>query len=183
MRIEGGNVPRITPNLWFDTEGEAAARFYVSVFPNSEITNISHYGEAGPRPAGTVLTVDFVLDGHAYTAINGGPEFTFDEAISLMVSCQDQREVDYYWAALSEGGAESQCGWLKDKFGLSWQIVPTSLADVLGDPDPARARRAMRAMLGMHKIDLAALQAAADAEDAEDGDADASDGDNPPGAA
>jgi predicted 3-demethylubiquinone-9 3-methyltransferase (glyoxalase superfamily) len=155
-------VPRITPNLWFDTQGEEAAEFYVSVFPNSKITNVTHYGEAGPRPAGTVLTVEFVLDGQEYLAINGGPQFTFDEAISLLISCADQAEVDYYWSKLSEGGEEGQCGWLKDKYGLSWQVCPTGMAEVLNDPDQERAQRAMKAMLGMKKIDVAALAAAAD---------------------
>lgn len=155
-------MPRITPNLWFDTESKEAADFYVSVFPNSELRNVSYYSEAGPGKAGTVLTVDFVLDGQAYTAINGGPEFRFSEAISLLVNCADQDEVDYYWTKLSEGGAESQCGWLKDRYGLSWQIVPSAMAEVLSDPDSGRAERAMRAMLGMKKIDMAALRAAAD---------------------
>jgi predicted 3-demethylubiquinone-9 3-methyltransferase (glyoxalase superfamily) len=155
-------VPRITPNLWFDTEGKEAAEFYVSVFPNSKITNVTYYGDAGPGPAGTVLTVDFVLDGQEYTAINGGPQFTFDEAISLLVNCADQEEVDYYWDTLSEGGEESQCGWLKDKYGLSWQVCPTGMADVLNDPDKERGERSMKAMLGMKKIDVAALRAAAD---------------------
>jgi predicted 3-demethylubiquinone-9 3-methyltransferase (glyoxalase superfamily) len=155
-------MPKITPNLWFDRNGLDAAEFYVSVFPNSQVTNVTHYGEAGPREAGTVLTVDFVLDGQPYTAINGGPEFTFDEAISLLVNCADQEEVDYYWAALSDGGEESQCGWLKDKFGLSWQIVPEGMEAVLNDPDEARGQRAMKAMLGMKKLDLAELLAAAD---------------------
>jgi predicted 3-demethylubiquinone-9 3-methyltransferase (glyoxalase superfamily) len=156
-------VPTITPNLWFDTEGEEAAKFYTSVFPNSEIRNVSYYGEAGPRPAGTVLTVEFVLDGQPYTALNGGPEFTFSEAISLMVECADQAEIDYYWDKLSAGGEESQCGWLKDKFGVSWQIAPAAvLAELFNDPDQARATRAMRAMLGMKKLDIAALRAAAD---------------------
>jgi predicted 3-demethylubiquinone-9 3-methyltransferase (glyoxalase superfamily) len=155
-------MPRITPNLWFDTEGQEAAEFYVSVFPNSEITNVTYYGEAGPGPAGTVLTVDFVLDGQQYTAINGGPEFTFDEAISLLINCADQDEVDYYWAKLSEGGEEGPCGWLKDRYGLSWQVCPVGMADLLNDPDKGRSERAMRAMLGMKKLDLAALHAAAD---------------------
>ncbi|HEX5588617.1 MAG TPA: VOC family protein [Acidimicrobiia bacterium] len=155
-------MPKITPNLWFDGEGLDAAEFYTSVFPNSQITNVTHYGEAGPREAGMVLTVDFVLDGQPYTAINGGPEFTFDEAISLLVNCADQDEVDYYWAKLSDGGQESQCGWLKDRFGLSWQIVPEGMDALLNDPDEARAQRAMKAMLGMQKLDLAALLAAAD---------------------
>jgi len=155
-------MPQITPNLWFDTAGLDAAEFYVSIFPNSRITNVTHYGEAGPREAGTVMTVDFELDGQPYTAINGGPEFTFDEAVSLLVNCDTQEEVDYYWDKLSEGGQEVQCGWLRDRFGFSWQVFPTAAGEVLGDPDPARARRAMTAMFGMKKIDLAALRAAAD---------------------
>ncbi len=155
-------MPQITPNLWFDTAGLDAAEFYVSIFPNSRITNVTHYGEAGPREAGTVMTVDFELDGQPYTAINGGPEFTFDEAVSLLVNCDTQEEVDYYWDKLSEGGQEVQCGWLKDRFGFSWQVFPTAAGEVLGDPDPARAQRAMTAMFGMKKIDLAALRAAAD---------------------
>ena len=155
-------MPRITPNLWFDTEGLEAAEFYVSVFPNSKVTNVTHYNDAGPRPAGTVLTVDFVLDGQEYTAINGGPEFTFTEAISLLINCADQDEVDYYWAKLTEGGEEVQCGWLKDRYGLSWQVCPVGMLDLLNDPDEGRSQRAMRAMLGMKKLDLAALQAAAD---------------------
>jgi predicted 3-demethylubiquinone-9 3-methyltransferase (glyoxalase superfamily) len=155
-------MPRITPNLWFDTQGKDAADFYVSVFPNSNITNITHYNEAVPDRAGTVLTVEFVLDRQEYIAINGGPQFTFDEAISLLVNCADQAEVDYYWDKLSEGGEEGQCGWLTDKFGLSWQVAPAGMVEALNDPDPARAERAMTAMLGMKKLDLAALKAAAD---------------------
>jgi predicted 3-demethylubiquinone-9 3-methyltransferase (glyoxalase superfamily) len=156
-------MQKITPCLWFDTEGEEAAEFYTSVFPNSRILEVSRYGEAGPRPAGTVLTVEFELDGQHFTALNGGPEFTFDEAISFQVACDDQDEVDYYWDTLTAGGEESQCGWLKDRFGVSWQIVPTALPELLADPDPARAQRAMQAMLGMKKIDIAAIRAAADA--------------------
>ncbi len=155
-------MPRITPNLWFDTQAKEAAEFYVSVFPNSKITNVTHYGEAGPRPAGMVLTVDFVLDGQEYTGLNGGPQFIFDEAISLLINCADQDEVDYYWNALSEGGEEGQCGWLKDKYGLSWQVVPDELEKLVTDPDEGRAQRAMKAMLGMQKLDVAALRAAAD---------------------
>jgi predicted 3-demethylubiquinone-9 3-methyltransferase (glyoxalase superfamily) len=155
-------MPKITPNLWFDTESEEAAAFYVSVFPNSKITDVTYYGEAGPRPAGTVLTVEYVLDGQEFTAINGGPEFTFDEAISLLITCADQDEIDYYWSKLSDGGQEGQCGWLKDRYGLSWQVAPAGMAEVLNDPDEARGQRAMKAMLGMKKIDMAALQAAAD---------------------
>jgi len=156
-------MPRITPNLWFDTEGQEAAEFYVSIFPNSKITRITHYNDAGPRPAGTVLTVEFELDGQEYVAINGGPEFTFDEAISLLINCADQAEIDYYWSKLSDGGEEGPCGWLKDKFGLSWQVAPAGWSDVLVDPDQGRAQRAMTAMFGMKKLDIAALQAAADA--------------------
>ncbi|MDJ0343614.1 VOC family protein [Streptomyces sp. H10-C2] len=155
-------MPRITPNLWFDTQSEEAAEFYVSVFPNSEIKSITHYGEAGPGVPGSVLTVDFVLDGQQYTAINGGPQFTFDEAISLLINCADQDEIDYYWDKLSEGGSEGPCGWLKDKYGLSWQVVPGGMNELLNDPDQARGQRAMKAVLGMKKLDVAAIQAAAD---------------------
>jgi predicted 3-demethylubiquinone-9 3-methyltransferase (glyoxalase superfamily) len=156
-------MPGITPNLWFDTQGKEAAEFYCSVFPNSKVTNVTYYGEAGPRDAGTVLTVDFELDGQPFTAINGGPEFTFDEAVSFLINCADQDEVDYYWAKLTaDGGEEGQCGWLKDKFGLSWQVVPAGMEDLLNDPDDERGQRAMKAMLQMQKIDIAALQAAAD---------------------
>jgi predicted 3-demethylubiquinone-9 3-methyltransferase (glyoxalase superfamily) len=155
-------MPRITPNLWFDTESEQAAEFYVSVFPNSEIKMISYYGEAGPRPAGTVLTVDFTLGGQEFTAINGGPQFTFDEAISFGIQCADQEEIDYYWTRLSEGGEEGPCGWLKDRYGLSWQVIPAGYAELMSDPDPGRRDRAMAAVLGMKKLDMAAIQAAAD---------------------
>ncbi|HWI04995.1 MAG TPA: VOC family protein [Acidimicrobiales bacterium] len=155
-------MPRITPNLWFDTQGQEAAEFYCSIFPNSRITNVTYYGEAGPGPAGTVLTVDFVLDGQEYTAINGGPDFTFTEAISLLVNCKDQEEVDYYWSKLTEGGQEVQCGWLKDRYGLSWQVCSVGMLELLNDPDPERSQRAMKAMLGMVKLDLEALRAAAD---------------------
>jgi predicted 3-demethylubiquinone-9 3-methyltransferase (glyoxalase superfamily) len=155
-------VPRITPNLWFDRESKEAAEFYVSVFPNSEIKNITYYGEAGPREPGTVMLVDFVLDGQDFTAIDGGPQFTFSESISLLINCADQTDVDYYWSKLSEGGEEGPCGWLKDKYGLSWQVVPTeAMAETLGDPDPERARRAVKAMFGMKKLDVAALYSAA----------------------
>ncbi|MGD9483820.1 VOC family protein [Streptomyces sp. TRM70308] len=155
-------MPKITPNLWFDDQGLEAAEFYVSVFPNSRVRNVTHYGEAGPREAGMVMTVDFVLDGQDYTAINGGPEITFNEAMSLLVECADQAEVDRYWAALSEGGQEGPCGWLKDRYGLSWQVVPRRLDELINDPDTARRERAMEAMLRMGKIDVAALEAAAD---------------------
>jgi predicted 3-demethylubiquinone-9 3-methyltransferase (glyoxalase superfamily) len=155
-------MPDITPSLWFDTESEEAANFYVSVFPNSRITMLSHYGEAGPRPAGMVLTVEFVLDGRAFTAINGGPQFSFDEAVSFVVHCADQEEIDYYWAKLSEGGEEGQCGWLKDRYGLSWQIIPGGFEHLMSDPDANRRDRAMGALLGMKKLDVAAIFAAAD---------------------
>lgn len=155
-------MPRITPNLWFDTQGLEAAEFYVSVFPNSKITAVTHYNDAGPGPAGSVLTVDFVLDGQEFTAINGGPQFTFDEAISLLITCADQAEIDYYWDRLTDGGAESVCGWLKDRYGLSWQVAPGGMNELLNDPDQDRARRAMEAVLGMRKLDIAAIRAAAD---------------------
>ena len=153
---------RIVTNLWFDTEAEEAADFYTSVFKNSRIVNKSHYGEAGPREAGMVMTVDFELDGQRFTGINGGPDFKFDEAISLLINCEDQDEVDYYWEKLSEGGSEGPCGWLKDRYGLSWQVVPAGMEELFSDPDPERAQRAMKAMLEMRKLDIAALRAAAD---------------------
>jgi predicted 3-demethylubiquinone-9 3-methyltransferase (glyoxalase superfamily) len=156
-------MPKITPCLWFDTQGEEAANFYTSVFKNSRITNVAHYGEAGPRPAGTVLTVTFELDGQEFVALNGGPEFTFNEAVSFQVYCETQDEVDYYWNHLTEGGGQpGPCGWLKDRFGVSWQIVPTELDALITDPDPGRAQRAMQAMLQMGKIDIAAVRRAAD---------------------
>jgi predicted 3-demethylubiquinone-9 3-methyltransferase (glyoxalase superfamily) len=155
-------MPRITPNLWFDTESEEAAEFYVSIFPNSAITAVTHYTEGSPRPAGTVLTVDFTLDGQEHTAINGGPQFHFDEAISLLITCADQGEIDYYWSKLTNGGEDGPCGWLKDRYGLSWQVVPDGWGELMRDPDRGRARRAMAAVLGMKKIDVAAVYAAAD---------------------
>jgi predicted 3-demethylubiquinone-9 3-methyltransferase (glyoxalase superfamily) len=155
-------MPRITPNLWFDTESKEAAEFYCSVFPNSAIKDVSYYNDAGPREAGMVLTVDFVLDGNEFTAINGGPQFTFDEAISLLINCADQAEVDYYWEKLSEGGEEGPCGWLKDRYGLSWQVCPAGWEKMLTSPDQEAANRAMQAMYGMKKLDIAALQAAFD---------------------
>ncbi len=153
---------KITPNLWFDTEAEEAAGFYISVFENSRIVNVTHYTEAGPRPAGTVMTVEFELDGQRFIGINGGPQFKFDEAVSFEIECEDQQEIDYYWSRLTEGGEESQCGWLKDRYGLSWQVVPTGMEELFADPDPKRAERAMKAMLEMGKIDIAALRSAAD---------------------
>jgi predicted 3-demethylubiquinone-9 3-methyltransferase (glyoxalase superfamily) len=154
-------MQKIIPCLWFDTEAEEAATFYTFLFENSRILGISHYGEAGPRAAGTVMTVNFELNGQEFVALNGGPEFTFDEAISFQVNCADQAEVDRLWSALTEGGEEGQCGWLKDRYGLSWQIIPTRLMELLSDPDPGRCQRAMNAMLGMKKIDVPALEAAA----------------------
>ena len=155
-------MQKITPNLWFDTEAEEAATFYVSMFKDSKILGISHYGEAGPRPAGTVMTVEFELQGQHFTALNGGPEFTFDEAVSFLVNCDSQEEVDHFWEGLSEGGSEGPCGWLKDKYGLSWQIIPTVLNELIGDPDAEKAQRAMAAMLQMGKIDIDALKRAAE---------------------
>jgi predicted 3-demethylubiquinone-9 3-methyltransferase (glyoxalase superfamily) len=153
-------MPTMTPCLWFDTEGEDVACFYTSVFPNSRIVEVARFGEAGPREAGTVMTVSFELDGRPFTALNGGPEFTFSEAVSFQIECADQAEVDHYWETLSEGGEQGPCGWLKDRFGLSWQVVPTRLYELLRDPDTERAQRVMRAMLGMRKIEIAALEAA-----------------------
>ena len=154
-------MPKITPCLWFDTDGEEAAKFYTSVFPNSRIVEVTRYGSAGPRPEGMVMTVTFELDRQRFIALNGGPEFTFDEAISLEVDCQTQDEVDAYWSDLSEGGEEGPCGWLKDKFGLSWQIVPTVLTELLADPDREKSQRVMQAMLTMKKIEIGALEEAA----------------------
>ena len=153
----------ITPCLWFDTRGEEAARFYTSVFPNSKISKITHYGSAGPRPEGTVMTVEFELDGAPFVALNGGTDFTFNEAISFQVFCEKQEDVDSYWDKLTEGGEPGPCGWLKDRFGLSWQVVPRRLVELLGDPDPGRAGRAMQAMMQMSKIEIAKLEEAASA--------------------
>ena len=153
----------ITPNLWFDTEAEEVAEFYCSIFPNSKITSVTHYTEGSPREAGMVMTVSWVLDGQDFTAINGGPNFPHTEAVSFHINCDDQAEVDYFWEKLTaDGGEEVQCGWLKDRFGVSWQVVPAGFEDVWSSGDPARAERAMKAMMGMKKLDLAALQAAAD---------------------
>ena len=151
-------MPKITPCLWFDTKGEEAARLYVSVFPNSRIVDVTHYGSAGPRPEGMVMTVSFELDGRPFVALNGGPEFGFSEAVSFQVDCADQAEVDHYWDRLSEGGEEGPCGWLKDRFGLSWQIVPRVLPELLAQPDAEKAQRVMAAMLEMRKIEIGELQ-------------------------
>jgi predicted 3-demethylubiquinone-9 3-methyltransferase (glyoxalase superfamily) len=154
---------KITPFLWFDTQAEAAAKFYASVFPNSKILKMARYGEAGPGPKGSVMTVEFELDGQRMIALNGGPHFKFTEAISLSVDCRNQKEVDHYWNKLSQGGRESQCGWLKDRYGLSWQVNPAILGELLAGPDAKKAKRVMEAMLKMKKIDIAALKAAAEA--------------------
>jgi predicted 3-demethylubiquinone-9 3-methyltransferase (glyoxalase superfamily) len=148
--------------LWFDTEAEQAAEFYTSVFPSSKIVEVTHYGPAGPRPEGMVMTVEFELDGQKFVALNGGSDFTFNEAISFVVHCETQEEVDTYWTALADGGEEGPCGWLKDRFGVSWQVTPTVLPRLIADPDPQKAQRAMAAMLEMKKIDIETLERAAD---------------------
>ena len=155
-------MQKITPFLWFDTQAEEAAKFYASVFPNSKSLKTARYGEAGPGPKGSVMTVEFELDGQRMIALNGGPQFKFTEAISLSVDCKDQKEVDHYWTKLSQGGQESMCGWLKDKYGLSWQVNPAILGELLSGPDAKKAKRVMEAMLKMKKIDIAALKAAAE---------------------
>lgn len=160
------NIQRITPCLWFDDQAEAAVEFYVAIFRNSRILNVTRYGEAGHeihgRPAGSVMTVAFELDGQAFTALNGGPVFKFNEAISFQVNCETQEEVDYYWERLSVGGDESaqQCGWLKDQYGVSWQVVPRVLLEMIDDPDSGKSQRAMAAMLQMKKLDIAELKRA-----------------------
>ena len=154
-------MPKITPWLWFDTEAEDAARFYTSVFPNSRILDIARYGSAGPRPEGMVMTVKFELDGQTFAALNGGPEFTFNEAISFQVNCETQEDVDTFWSKLSEGGEEGPCGWLKDRYGVSWQIIPNRLNELIGDPDREKSQRVMAAMLNMKKIEVDGLERAA----------------------
>ncbi len=153
---------RIVPNLWFDTEAEEAAGFYTSVFDDSRIVNVTHYTEGAPREAGMVMTVEFELAGERFVGINGGPEFKFDEAVSFAIECETQEEIDYYWDKLSENGEEGPCGWLKDRFGLSWQVVPTGIEELFSDSDKSRAERAMKAMLTMKKLDIGTLRAAAD---------------------
>ena len=151
-----------TPCLWFASEGEQAAQFYTGIFPNSRIVEVTRYGPAGPGPEGSAMTVTFELDGTEFVALNGGPaDFSFNEAVSFQIHCADQAEVDRYWERLSEGGEEGPCGWLKDRYGLSWQVVPDALTKLLGDADPGRAQRAMQAMLSMKKIDVAAIEQAA----------------------
>ena len=157
-------MQKITPFLWFDNQAEEAANFYTSIFKNSKVGNVARYGEAGPGPEGSVMTVSFQLEGQEFTALNGGPAFKFTEAISFFVDCKSQEEVDELWEKLTAGGEEGPCGWLKDKFGLSWQIVPTVLIEMLNDPDPEKARRATEAMLQMKKIDIPTLERAYEQE-------------------
>ena len=158
-------MKQITPFLWFDKEAEEAANFYVSVFPNSKLGSIARYGEAGPGEAGTVMTVDFELNGQRFVALNGGPEFKFTEAVSFVISCESQEEVDNYWERLSAGGEEGPCGWLRDSYGLSWQVVPTVLIELLNDSDRAKAQRVMSAMLQMRKIEIEPLRRAYEGEE------------------
>ena len=162
------NLQKITPNLWFDNQAEEAANFYVSIFKNSKIGDITRYGEAAAeisgKPKGSVMTITFQIEGQEFTALNSGPQFKFTEAISLLVNCETQQEVDELWEKLSEGGEEGPCGWLKDKYGVSWQVVPRILDEMIRDPDPVKAERVMKAMLQMQKIDIAGLQQAYDQE-------------------
>ena len=153
-------MSRITPFLWFDNQAEEAVNFYASIFPHAEIGKVTRYGDAGPGAKGSVMTIEFALDGQPLIALNGGPHFKFTEAISLSVACKSQEEVDRYWSRLSQGGEEGPCGWLKDKYGLSWQVNPTILGEMLGDPDPAKAKRVMEAMMKMKKIDIETLKKA-----------------------
>ena len=152
---------KITPFLWFDNQAEEAMKFYLSVFKNSKAGKVTRYGDAGPGPKGTVMTASFQIEGQEFVALNGGPQFKFSEAISFVVNCKTQEEVDYYWEKLSAGGKEQMCGWLKDKYGLCWQIVPTVLPELMSSADPAKAQRAMQAMLQMKKIDIGTLERAA----------------------
>jgi predicted 3-demethylubiquinone-9 3-methyltransferase (glyoxalase superfamily) len=153
-------MQKITPFLWFDNNAEEAMNFYVSIFKNSKVVTATRYGEAGPGPKGTVMTAEFELEGQEFVALNGGPRFKFTEAISFVVNCQSQEEVDYFWEKLSAGGEKSRCGWLKDKFGLWWQVVPTILAELMGDKDPEKSKRVMQAMLQMDKIEIEPLRRA-----------------------
>src|SRR5438270_1812102 len=156
-------MQKITPFLWYDTQAEEAANFYVSIFKNAKVLGLTRYGEAGPGPKGSVLTAAFELEGEKFTALNGGPQFKFTEAISFVVNCETQEEVDYYWEKLTaDGGAESQCGWLKDKYGLSWQVVPTILPELLQEKDPEKSNRIVQALMQMKKLDIAALKRAAE---------------------
>ena len=150
----------ITPCLWFDSEGEEAAAFYTTLFPNSTILSVTRFGPGAPRPAEMVMTVSFELDGREFLALNGGPEYKFNEAVSFQVTCEDQEEVDRYWDALSAGGEEGPCGWLKDRYGVSWQIIPSALPELLGDPDREKSQRVMQALLKMKKIEIDVLERA-----------------------
>ena len=154
-------MPRIIPNLWFDGQAEEAADFYCSVFPDSKVVQVARYPEGAPGPAGTVMTVEFELDGQRFVGINGGPQFTFNEAVSLQVDCADQAEVDHYWERLGEGGEHGPCGWLKDRYGLSWQVIPRRLNELIDDSDAATSRRVFEAMMQMGKIEIAELEEAA----------------------
>ncbi|HTO86890.1 MAG TPA: VOC family protein [Thermoanaerobaculia bacterium] len=151
-------MPKITPFLWFDNNVEEAMNFYISIFKNAKVIEVNRYGDAGPGPKGTVMTAAFQIEGQDFVGLNGGPHFKFTEAISFVVNCKDQQEVDYFWEKLSAGGTTSQCGWLKDKFGLSWQIVPNALLELLRDKDPAKSQRVMKAMLGMTRIEIKGLK-------------------------
>jgi len=153
---------RIIPNLWFDGQAQEAAEFYLSVFQDGRIVNVTHYTAAGPGEPGTVMSVEFELNGQRFVGINGGPQFTFNEAVSFQIACEGQEEVDLYWEKLTQGGEEGLCGWLKDRYGLSWQVVPEGMDELFAGPDPGRAKRAMEAMFGMRKLDVAALRSAAD---------------------
>jgi predicted 3-demethylubiquinone-9 3-methyltransferase (glyoxalase superfamily) len=153
-------MPNIQPFLWFDSQAEEAAKFYTSIFKNSKINSVSHYGEGAPLPAGTIMTVAFELDGQKFIALNGGPKFKFNESVSFFISVKTQDEIDYFWDKLTEGGEPNVCGWLKDKYGLSWQVIPTILMEFPRDPDPAKAARVMQAMYRMKKIIIADLEAA-----------------------
>ena len=157
-------MQKITPFLWFDNQAEEAMNFYVSIFKNSKVLSVNRYGAGAPAPKGTVMTANFLLDGQEFTALNGGPMFKFSPAISFVVHCETQAEVDEYWAKLSAGGKENQCAWLDDKFGVSWQIVPNALIELLSDPDPVKAGRVTQAMMQMTKIDIAALKCAYEAQ-------------------
>jgi predicted 3-demethylubiquinone-9 3-methyltransferase (glyoxalase superfamily) len=156
----GANVQGITPFLWFDKQAEEAANFYVSLFPNSKVLHVTRYGEAGPREPGTVMTIDFELDGRPFVALNGGPEFKFTEAISFLINCESQEEIDELWEKLSAGGEKGPCGWLKDKYGVSWQVVPTLLDQMIRDPDAEKSQRVMKAMMEMGKIEIEPLERA-----------------------
>ena len=153
-------MQKITPFLWFDHQAEEAMNHYVAIFRNSKVKDVTRYGDAGPGPKGSVMTASFELDGQPFTALNGGPHFKFTEAVSFVVHCETQYEVDYFWSKLGEGGQTQQCGWLKDRFGLSWQIVPSALIELISDPDPEKSRRVTEAMLRMTKIDIAKLRQA-----------------------